>query len=415
MLNHRRLITPTLTIILGALLLASPKASAAFTAHFNPLLDELKARSLALSNSPVRAEKRQKQVADLAIRTINLSTTSLRSDITAAGTVARTLATVFKSDFTNAIPANESPTALDSLLTGALLNLQTDVRGEATELSALIASLPAGTAKTRAQSSLNKAQGSLALIGASTTYSTWSRLLNEALRFALAGQTTAIRAGGTIGGILANFTVNVTSGQAPLLVTFANQSVNATSYVWNFGDGNTSTDQQPSHTYANAGSYTVSLTAIGLGGTNTLTRTSYIGVTSGSGGSEGTNSFTATVSVNGVTHAFIADTITPTWLQNFNQLNINANSSTGGDFMGVPAYPFNGNTGAYDLAAAGSYYANNSGTYFVTSGTLNIAHFSAANHSVDGTFSFVATNPLRGGNITVSNGTFSVTNLVIIP
>jgi hypothetical protein len=36
---------------------------------------------------------------------------------------------------------------------------------------------------------------------------------------------------------------------------------NATSVVWNFGDGNTSTVFNPSHTYANYGTYTVCLTA----------------------------------------------------------------------------------------------------------------------------------------------------------
>ena len=104
MLNHLKLVSPALALVLGALLLVPSQAPAAFTTHFNPLLNELEARSLALSNSPLRAEKRQKQAADLAIRTINRSTTSLRSDITMAGTVARTLATAFKSDFTNSPP-----------------------------------------------------------------------------------------------------------------------------------------------------------------------------------------------------------------------------------------------------------------------------------------------------------------------
>ena len=40
---------------------------------------------------------------------------------------------------------------------------------------------------------------------------------------------------------------------------FSNQSLNANSYNWNFGDGNTSSANTPSHLYANAGTYTVSL------------------------------------------------------------------------------------------------------------------------------------------------------------
>ena len=44
-----------------------------------------------------------------------------------------------------------------------------------------------------------------------------------------------------------------------------------TSYSWNFGDGSTSTEQNPVHTYATAGTYSVILTATGAGGTNTET------------------------------------------------------------------------------------------------------------------------------------------------
>ncbi len=46
-----------------------------------------------------------------------------------------------------------------------------------------------------------------------------------------------------------------------LQVTFSNFSQHATSYSWDFGDGNTSTDEAPVHTYAASGSYDVTLTA----------------------------------------------------------------------------------------------------------------------------------------------------------
>ena len=73
-----------------------------------------------------------------------------------------------------------------------------------------------------------------------------------------------------------------TNGAAPLTVTFTNLSSNATNFVWNFGDGNTLTtgsNTNVTDTYTNAGNYTVILTAIGLGGTNSLTNTTYIVVT----------------------------------------------------------------------------------------------------------------------------------------
>jgi PKD repeat protein len=56
--------------------------------------------------------------------------------------------------------------------------------------------------------------------------------------------------------------------------TFANTSSNATSYVWNFGDGSdVSNEANPTHTYAQAGTYTVTLTAENECGTATFTQT----------------------------------------------------------------------------------------------------------------------------------------------
>jgi len=59
----------------------------------------------------------------------------------------------------------------------------------------------------------------------------------------------------------------VTNGQS---VTFTNTSVDADSYSWDFGDGNTSTASDPTHTYTTKGSYVVTLTAKNGGGTNTF-------------------------------------------------------------------------------------------------------------------------------------------------
>ncbi len=47
-----------------------------------------------------------------------------------------------------------------------------------------------------------------------------------------------------------------------LQVTFSNSSSDAMSYIWDFGDGNSSTDENPTHTYTDPGLYVVSLTAM---------------------------------------------------------------------------------------------------------------------------------------------------------
>jgi len=66
---------------------------------------------------------------------------------------------------------------------------------------------------------------------------------------------------------LAQFTADQTEGLAPLTVQFTNQSTgDITSWYWEFGDGETSTEQNPSHTYNSTGYFTVSLTVTGPGG-----------------------------------------------------------------------------------------------------------------------------------------------------
>ncbi len=66
------------------------------------------------------------------------------------------------------------------------------------------------------------------------------------------------------GSISAGFITDANySCVTPATIVFDNISNNATSYVWNFGDGTTSTATSPSHVYTTTGSYTVSLIANG--------------------------------------------------------------------------------------------------------------------------------------------------------
>jgi len=75
---------------------------------------------------------------------------------------------------------------------------------------------------------------------------------------------------------VANFGASVTSSCTGV-IQFLDSSVNIpTSWQWDFGDGGTSNVENPLHTYATSGNYTVTLKATNNYGTNTKSKTSYI-------------------------------------------------------------------------------------------------------------------------------------------
>src|SRR5688572_1077376 len=61
--------------------------------------------------------------------------------------------------------------------------------------------------------------------------------------------------------VTASFNPDTIAGEAPLTVTFNNNSSGGLTYSWNFGDGNSSTDESPSNTYTDHGNYTVTMIA----------------------------------------------------------------------------------------------------------------------------------------------------------
>ncbi len=76
------------------------------------------------------------------------------------------------------------------------------------------------------------------------------------------------------------------SGTAPLSVAFTDASTGTvTSWSWDFGDGSSSTLQNPSHSYA-AGTYTVSLTVAGPDGSDVETKLNLIAVTTAPPGNQ---------------------------------------------------------------------------------------------------------------------------------
>jgi gliding motility-associated-like protein len=78
----------------------------------------------------------------------------------------------------------------------------------------------------------------------------------------------------------ARFTADVTSRCQPnLTVNFQDQSTNAVKWFWDFGDGTTSNNENPSHTYTSYGIFTVNLVVTNASGcTDTLQKRDYINI-----------------------------------------------------------------------------------------------------------------------------------------
>jgi PKD repeat protein len=74
-----------------------------------------------------------------------------------------------------------------------------------------------------------------------------------------------------------DFSATPRTGSLPLLVRFSDASLHSpTQWSWDFGDGGTSAEQNPTHVYSTAGSYSVSLTATVTGGALLTTKSAYI-------------------------------------------------------------------------------------------------------------------------------------------
>ena len=89
---------------------------------------------------------------------------------------------------------------------------------------------------------------------------------------------------GAVSELTANFSIGPGqgSGQTPHTVDFTDKSAGAqpiVQHAWDFGDGGTSTEVNPSHTYTTAGAYDVTLTVTdSQGNTDSLTRNDLVSV-----------------------------------------------------------------------------------------------------------------------------------------
>ena len=81
---------------------------------------------------------------------------------------------------------------------------------------------------------------------------------------------------------IADFSANKTTVAINETVSFSDESSFApTSWAWDFGDGTTSTEQNPTHSYAEVGTYTVQLTVENENGSDTEIKENYITVEQG--------------------------------------------------------------------------------------------------------------------------------------
>ncbi|MFC2000236.1 ABC transporter substrate-binding protein [Chloroflexota bacterium] len=83
-----------------------------------------------------------------------------------------------------------------------------------------------------------------------------------------------------VGEIVADFTGSPLSDEESIQVQFTDKSLGEIdTWEWDFGDGSTSTEQNPSHTYDAIGEYTVTLKVTGPKGWDSETKSNYIKVT----------------------------------------------------------------------------------------------------------------------------------------
>jgi YVTN family beta-propeller protein len=124
----------------------------------------------------------------------------------------------------------------------------------------------------------NGASGTVSVINAATN--TVIDTMNVGLFPTAFGQFIGVKTGVKKVLPVAAFSASSVKGKAPLSVKFTDKSTGSpTSYCWNFGDKSaTSSAKNPTHKYAKAGKYTVTLTVTNSDGSNTLKKTNYITV-----------------------------------------------------------------------------------------------------------------------------------------
>ncbi len=143
--------------------------------------------------------------------------------------------------------------------------------------------------------------------------------------------------------VTADFTANITSGCTPLLVEFTDLSTGgATSWSWDFGNGNNSNIKDPGVIYINPGIYTITLVASNISGSSTKTKTAYIMVYASPKADFGADKTIgcAPLLVNFADHSSAGSSTIVEWLWDFGGGNINTAQN--------PTYTYN-SSGSYPV------------------------------------------------------------------
>lgn len=121
---------------------------------------------------------------------------------------------------------------------------------------------------------------------------------------------------------VADFSGTPTTGLPPLSVVFTDLSQNSVNtWAWDFGDGNTSTQQNPSNSYSSPGMYTVNLTVTGPGGMDSINKTDYIQVIYYPPTSDFTADITSGIAPLTVNFSDLSQDSVDTWTWNFGDGN----------------------------------------------------------------------------------------------
>lgn len=184
--------------------------------------------------------------------------------------------------------------------------------------------------------------------------------------------------------LAANYDLSATGGCPPLTVDFTNQSTNAVTYLWDFGDGSTSPQENPTHVYQSPGMYDVTLYAFGVSGNVSVSTPNQVAVY-------------------------------PTPTANF--LAFEINPEAGGDSVQFTDNSFDATTWLWDFGDPASG-VNNTSTlpapihWYAANGTYNVTLIVS---NTFGCYDTISKNNLFGVNVGINNPTQPVSALQVFP